>query len=648
VGTNNGTLVGNATYGTGAVGYGFVLDGTGDAIQVANTTNLRLQNFTIEAWIQRSSTTLVTGSAGNNGVFFSYGSSGYGFGISSGGQPLLSKIDVSAVIAGPSITDTNLHHVAVTKSGSSVVFYVDGVSNSVTYSTSFSFGSTPAIGARGDTLGNSFLGTLDEVSVYNRALTVSEVQSIYGAGSQGKCYGAVAPVIVSQPTNRTVTVGDTATFIVTANGTAPLSYQWQLNTTILPGQTNSSLILANVQTNDAGNYSVLVTNIAGSILSSNALLTVTPAPTNCASSPSGLVGWWTGNGNALDYANTNNGALAGNSTYGTGRVGQGFVFDGTGDAVLVGNAPSLQLQNFTIEAWIKRSSTALVTGSVGNNGIIFGYGAGGYAFALDPGGHPMISAVNVDAVIASGAITDTSYHHLVMTRSGSTLVFYIDGIQDTTAAYGTGFGFSTPAAIGARGDNLGNCFLGTLDEVSVYNRALSASEIQGIYSAGGAGKCALTPFIVSHPADQIMAVGDTVVFNVAAAGPPPLSYQWNFNGGALPDATNASLTLVNVQTTNAGNYSVSVSNPNGSTMSSNALLTVLVIQTNCATPPAGLVSWWAGEGNALDRVNTNNGTFAGNTTYGTGRVGQGFVLDGTGDAVERIRAFIGGKIDLQK
>src|SRR5947207_1508837 len=149
-GTNNGTLMGNASYGTGAVGYGFVLDGTGDAIQVANTTNLRLQNFTIEAWIQRASTTLVTGSAGNNGLIFGYGSSGYGFGISTGGQPLLSKIDVSAVIAGPAITDTNLHHVAVTKSGTAVIFYVDGVASSPsTYSTSFTFGSTPAIGARG-------------------------------------------------------------------------------------------------------------------------------------------------------------------------------------------------------------------------------------------------------------------------------------------------------------------------------------------------------------------------------------------------------------------------------------------------------------------------------------------------------------------
>jgi len=68
-------------------------------------------------------------------------------------------------------------------------------------------------------------------------------------------------------------------FSVTAGGTPPLRYQWRFNATnILSGATNSSVSLSNVQTNQAGNYSVIVTNGGGSIISSNALLIVTSPP----------------------------------------------------------------------------------------------------------------------------------------------------------------------------------------------------------------------------------------------------------------------------------------------------------------------------------------------------------------------------------
>jgi hypothetical protein len=82
-------------------------------------------------------------------------------------------------------------------------------------------------------------------------------------------------------------VSGTAAFSVGANGSLPLSYQWFFNqTNLLANQTNSSLVLTNVQLTDAGNYTVLVSNLISSVLSSNATLTVqTPAaittqPTN--------------------------------------------------------------------------------------------------------------------------------------------------------------------------------------------------------------------------------------------------------------------------------------------------------------------------------------------------------------------------------
>jgi alpha-L-arabinofuranosidase len=84
------------------------------------------------------------------------------------------------------------------------------------------------------------------------------------------------PVITQQPTNQTVIQGSNATFTVTATGTMPLSYQWYFNSVVLDAATNATLSLNGVQTNNAGNYYAVVSNPAGSVTSSNAVLTVNP------------------------------------------------------------------------------------------------------------------------------------------------------------------------------------------------------------------------------------------------------------------------------------------------------------------------------------------------------------------------------------
>jgi alpha-tubulin suppressor-like RCC1 family protein len=89
---------------------------------------------------------------------------------------------------------------------------------------------------------------------------------------------AATPLITSQPTNLTLAAGSTATFAVSAIGTAPLHYQWQLNGNNVSNATSRVLTLNNVQTNDSGTYSVIVSNRIGSVISSNAVLTVVAAP----------------------------------------------------------------------------------------------------------------------------------------------------------------------------------------------------------------------------------------------------------------------------------------------------------------------------------------------------------------------------------
>ena len=88
-------------------------------------------------------------------------------------------------------------------------------------------------------------------------------------------YAPTAPFIVAPPQSETISPGNTIAFTVVAAGSAPLAYQWYFNTnTPLANATNVTLILANVQATNAGTYSVMVTNAAGSVISSNAILIV--------------------------------------------------------------------------------------------------------------------------------------------------------------------------------------------------------------------------------------------------------------------------------------------------------------------------------------------------------------------------------------
>jgi len=113
--------------------------------------------------------------------------------------------------------------------------------------------------------------------------------------------GDGSPVIYFQPANQTVIVSKTASFAVTAGGIPTLGYQWQHDGTNLAGATTSRLAVTNAQLADAGSYAVVVSNLHGSTLSSNAILTALPTPpsitaqpydTNafCGDAPSFLVG----------------------------------------------------------------------------------------------------------------------------------------------------------------------------------------------------------------------------------------------------------------------------------------------------------------------------------------------------------------------
>jgi hypothetical protein len=376
------------------------------------------------------------------------------------------------------------------------------------------------------------------------------------------------PVITTQPTNQTVAVGGTATFTAVASGSLPLSYQWSFGETNIAGATNTTLTLTNVQLSQAGNYAVTVTNIYGSVLSSNAVLTVNPPPP-CALVSSGMVSWWSAEGNANDVAGTNNGTLVGGASFAAGEVGQAFSFDGSSGYVSIPDSPSLDsfTTSITIELWLKVNQLTansewkgIVTKGDSSWRLQGTTWAKSVTFSLT-GVNP-----NMD-LMGSRNVNDGQWHHVAAVYDGTNMFLYVDGTLDVSQpATGSIVQDSYPVCLGENAQMSGRIFNGLIDEVSLYNRALTASEVQAIYAAGSGGKCPLnSPAIYSQPTNQMVAVGGTAIFSVLASGTPPLSYQWNFDGTNIVGATNTTLTLTNVQLSQAGNYAVTVTNVYGST-----------------------------------------------------------------------------------
>jgi uncharacterized repeat protein (TIGR03803 family) len=123
------------------------------------------------------------------------------------------------------------------------------------------------------------------------SVTVSNSLGFADSSGAQLVVNSAPPAITRQPTNQTAAPGATVLFAVTATGNLPLAYQWRFDGASIPGASNSSLLLTNVQYANAGNYSVYITNTLGSITSAAAGLRV-PAVLTAASTNGSLTLTW--------------------------------------------------------------------------------------------------------------------------------------------------------------------------------------------------------------------------------------------------------------------------------------------------------------------------------------------------------------------
>ncbi len=458
------------------------------------------------------------------------------------------------------------------------------------------------------------------------------------------------PAITSQPVPQTATAGATTTFSVTATGSAPLAYRWLKNNAAIAngtkysGVTTSVLTVTAVATADAGNYSVIVTNLAGSVTSSSAVLTVVTGPTITtppaslsviagagaafsvtAAGSTPLYYQWLKNGAPL--ANGGNISGAATATLNLAAVTAG---DAANYSVVVSNglgsvtSPSAMLTVAVPPAIVTSPSGATLLAGSNITFSVTASGTGPLSFQWFKNGNALASGGNVSGAtsaaltLANVAAADAGNYTATVTNAVGSATSAVAALTvlvppaftaspaSVTVSPGNSASFSATATgtaplsfqwlrngtgiPGATGNVLSFTTVTTNDAGSY---SVIVTNLAGkITSPGAVLTVALLmpPNITSQPANATVTEGGNASFTVVAGGAAPLTYQWRKNGSPLADAGNlagataATLNLANVTTTDAGNYSVLVSNTDGTATSSAAVLTVLTPPSIVAQP----------------------------------------------------------------
>ncbi|HZI33848.1 MAG TPA: LamG domain-containing protein, partial [Candidatus Binatia bacterium] len=267
-----------------------------------------------------------------------------------------------------------------------------------------------------------------------------------------------------------------------------------------------------------------------------------PSAPPCTPPPSGLVGWWKGDGSAMDSVSANNGTLV-HAAYTNGVVGEAFSFDpesypyGTYTGVQVADKPAYALTNsLTIEGWVRPRGDGYVIFFRGDHRP----GMDPYALSMQANNQLVFEITDATGnnETLRTVVPYQQWTHVAATLDGSTglMRIYTNGLlatQITTDVrpFGALLPDQSPGiGIGNVNDGGNNFpFYGDIDEISLYNRALSQSEVQAIYNAGSAGKCASTssPFLINVDFGSGSTRGYSLKSGFAAAGQTTNDF-WNF------------------------------------------------------------------------------------------------------------------------
>ena len=519
---NNAATVAGPTFVTGKVGNAISLNGTSQYASAPDEASLDITgNITVAAWIKPKS-------VGTEGIIkkgITGGSAGYELSLGSSGKVFVrfngqaaSRVDSATSYP----TDGNTWvHVAGTYDGTTVRLYYNGVSeNPKPASFSLLANNYPlSIGVNGDLTQYFFDGAIDDARVYNRALSASEILALANVTpansppvANDDSYTTLrdtvkvvtAPGVLGNDTD--ADAGDSLTAAKVAgpsHGTATVDANGGFTYTPNAGYTGSDSFTykANDGNLDSGAATVTIT-------------VIDPA------GDSSLVGYWamdeTVGTTALDTgaAPANDAPTAGSPSFVAGKVGNALRLNGTSEYASTPDEASLDVTKaITMAAWVRPGRYAtqdLIAKDI--NGSIDGYQLSLATTKGDDSSQRAFvrfnEAANGDGLRVNASTMypiDGSWQHVAATYDGTTIKLYIDGVLEGSMPWtGTIASNATALGIGAQSNNT-RWFQGDLDDVRLYNRALSAGEIAAL-AAGP------LDHIVISPDDATVTAGTTQAY----------------------------------------------------------------------------------------------------------------------------------------
>jgi Concanavalin A-like lectin/glucanases superfamily len=231
---------------------------------------------------------------------------------------------------------------------------------------------------------------------------------------------------------------------------------------------------------------LLATAVSSSISNANVNIETVAnlAGQSCLTLPPGIVSWWSGEGHAQDSVGGNHGSLQGGTTFASGMVGQAFSFE-EGDSVSIPFNENYNFDpagQFTIEAWVKPGQSIEFQALVVRDRDAWDWGLW-QNFDKFVTGHGQVSS-NLTGQIA---VQIDEWVHVAVTYDNGIHNLYVNGVLDTLSGIQSPITQSNAGLAFGRG--VDRWYQGLLDEITIYDRALSQGEIAAIVAAGSAGKC---------------------------------------------------------------------------------------------------------------------------------------------------------------
>lgn len=234
-----------------------------------------------------------------------------------------------------------------------------------------------------------------------------------------------------------------------------------------------------------------------------------PPPPPCAPPPNDIVSWWRAENDATDYVDDNHGVLMNGATFASGRVGQAFNLDGVNDFVRVPDSSlwAFGASPFTVALWVNFDSIRGGAPNMIPNVFVAQDEGGGntnkwmlYRSSSGLTWHINGPAIGPVFLAAPFSPTTGNWYHVGLTRSGNLHTFFVNGavigtVNDSRAIPNVAYDLTIGQAEGYSG----SYFDGRIDELSIFQRALSQAEMLSIFLAGSSGMCTNAPPTVTCP-----------------------------------------------------------------------------------------------------------------------------------------------------